>query len=302
MQKSSASQSDGAHGSSEVGRSELSLDPNHASGSGRPNDSPQPDGEAAQKTLEAEVEKQAVTAAIAAAQEVAREAEAKATEASKVLHKEHQENMAAMTEKISSLASTIASLSEAPARADRADPGVTEGGRERYESSKAETATTQLPTEPQQVSDAITRLLDRMGEVEISLAKIVADHSVYPGAQELQGAVQAVQAVPQLEALVSSLQQAIAGMAEHARKPSVTQPPSAGTDGTETGKVVDAGKKEETEETLPETQAALTQVQTEQAAVGEVPESGVVDRATGLHQPLEAQTSKMCCCLPCLLF
>ena len=249
VQKSSAWHADGARKSQDgAGTSESSADPSHARGSGRLNDSPQPVGEgevsekasvaeavtaaveAAKEVATAEAVK-AATAAISAVTVIAEEAKAAACANSEMMEAKEKdgesiaEAIASLGSQVATLQQSVAALAESPNQgANTAEVTVLGDGKgEKAGSMRTETPEGPIETDKAQTlqpdSAGIVRaetvtasLSDRMTEVEASLAKLTAEFFTYPVVQELQGAVRAV---PQLEASISSLQLALAGMAAH---------------------------------------------------------------------------------------
>lgn len=249
VQKSLAWHADGAGKSQDgAGTSESSADPSHARGSGRLNDSPQPVGEgevsekasvaeavtaaveAAKEVATAEAVK-AATAAISAVTVIAEEAKAAACANSEMMEAKEKdgesiaEAIASLGSQVATLQQSVAALAESPNQgANTAEVTVLGDGKgEKAGSMRTETPEGPIETDKAQTlqpdSAGIVRaetvtasLSDRMTEVEASLAKLTAEFFTYPVVQELQGAVRAV---PQLEASISSLQLALAGMAAH---------------------------------------------------------------------------------------
>ena len=188
--------------------------------------------EAAKEVATAEAVK-AATAAISAVTVIAEEAKAAACANSEMMEAKEKdgesiaEAIASLGSQVATLQQSVAALAESPNQgAITAEVTVLGDGKgEKAGSMRTETPEGPIETDKAQTlqpdsagivrAETITASLsDRMTEVEASLAKLTAEFFTYPVVQELQGAVRAV---PQLEASISSLQQALAGMAAHSR-------------------------------------------------------------------------------------
>lgn len=326
VQKSSAWHADGAGKSLDgVGKSDSSADPSHASGSGCLNDSPQPvsEGEVSEKASVAE----AVTAAVEAAKEVAaaeaikaanaaisavtviaEEAKAAACANSEMMEAKEKdgesiaEAIASLGSQVATLQQSVAALAESPNQG--ADTEITvlgDGKGEKAGSIRTETPDIPIETDKahtlQPDSAGIVRaetvtasLSDRMTEVEASLAKLTAEYCTYPAVHELQGAVRAV---PQLEASISSLQQTLAGMAEHSRtKETLTTQKALSADPDETSTLPSAKSVQQgSRQTEAETKQAAD---TAQVGLAEIPEqSGAVSSAKDLPQLKDSSLAKL---------
>ena len=327
VQKSSASHADGAGKSQDgVGTSESSADQSHARDSSRLNDSPEPggEGEVSEKASVAEAVTAAVeaakevaiaeaikaaTAAISAVTVIAEEAKATACANSEMMEAKEKdgesvaEAIASLGSQVATLQQSVAALAESPNQeANTAEVTVLGDGKgEKAGSMRAETPEGPVETDKAQTlqpdSAGIVRaetvtasLSDRMTEVEAALAKLTAEYCTYPALQDLQGAVRAV---PQLEASISSLQQAVAGMAEHSStKETLTTQKALSADHPDETSTFPAAKSVQQGSRNTETGATQAADTAQAGQAAEIPEQrGAVANAKDLPR-LEARMSK----------
>eukprot|EP00435_Cladocopium_sp_Y103_P041080 s909_g11.t1 len=329
VQKSSAWHADGAGKSQDgVGTSESFAVARNADGSRRLNDSPQPAGEgevsekasvaeavtaaveAAKEIATAEAAK-AATAAISAVTVIAEEAKAAAFANSEMMEAKEKEResiaegIASLGSQVATLQQSVAALAESPNQgANTAEVAVLGDGKgEKAGSMRIETPEGPIETDKAQTlqpdlagivraENVTASVSDRMTAVEASLAKLAAEYCTYPAVQELQGAVRAV---PQLEASISSLQQALAGMAEHSRtNETLTTQKAVSADHPDETITLPASKSAQHGSRHTETEAtqAADTARTGQAA--EIPEqSGAVANAKDLPRLEDSSLAKL---------